>query len=79
MIEILTTKFFDNWLMTLKDRAAKIRIQTRISRIAFSGNFGAVKTIGQGVYEIRIDYGPGYRIYYLKLKKVVIVLLCGGD
>ncbi len=60
------------------DDRARARIETRIYRLSL-GNPGDVKSVGEGVGELRIDYGPGYRIYFTQLKKVVVILLCGGD
>ncbi|MCE2744904.1 MAG: type II toxin-antitoxin system RelE/ParE family toxin [Burkholderiales bacterium] len=62
----------------MKDRKAKFRIQVRIDRLE-QGHFGDVKSVGEGVNELRIFYGPGYRIYYVQKGSVVVVLLCGGD
>ena len=78
MIEIRKTADFDKWLKKLKDQNAKARIAARIQRLAF-GNPGDAKPVGEGVSELRIDYGPGYRIYCLQRGKALIVLLCGGD
>ena len=77
MYLIETTNQFDDWLRKLKDRAAKVRILVRIKRIE-KGNLGDIKTIGEGVSEIRINYGPGYRIYYHKKGEVIIILLNAG-
>jgi len=62
----------------LRDRHAAARVQARIDRLAF-GNPGDVKPVGSGISEMRIDYGPGYRVYFMKRGAVIIVLLCGGD
>jgi len=78
MIEIRQTETYRKWFDSLKDRNARMRIDIRIRRISL-GNFGDVKPVGEGVFEIRIDYGPGYRIYYLLKKNTVIILLSGGD
>jgi putative addiction module killer protein len=78
MIEILTTEDFDKWLRKLKDRAGRLRILERIDRLA-NGNPGDVKPVGQGVSELRLTYGPGYRVYYLQDGETVILLLIGGD
>jgi putative addiction module killer protein len=78
MIEIRKTADFDKWLKKLKDQNAKARIAARIQRLAF-GNPGDAKPVGEGVSELRIDYGPGYRIYCMQRGKALIVLLCGGD
>lgn len=77
MIEVVTTNVFDTWFDGLRDRRAKMRIQARISRIEF-GNLGDAKFFN-GIGEFRIDYGPGYRVYFLKRGDVVVILLCGGD
>lgn len=63
----------------IRDRQAIARINARIRRIADSGNFGDVKPVGEGVSELRIDYGPGYRLYLIRRGPVVVVLLAGGD
>jgi len=69
---------FEDWVKRLKDRKARAKINVRIARVRL-GNFGDHKSVGEGVYELRIDYGPGYRVYYGKLGKTVVLLLCGGD
>lgn len=78
MVEILKTDTFDRWFRRLKDARAKARIDERIERLA-GGNPGDVKPVGSGVSEMRIDYGPGYRLYYVHRGKTLIVLLCGGE
>ena len=78
MIEVRTTEVFDKWLTNLKDRKAKARIQARIDRVEM-GNFGDVSPVGEGVSELRIFYGPGYRVYFVKQNSVVVILLSGGD
>lgn len=78
MVEVLTTQVFDRWLRKLKDRQARLRILERIDRLAH-GNPGDAKPIGRGISELRLTYGPGYRIYYLQDGENLIVLLCGGD
>lgn len=78
MIEILTTEDFDKWLRKLKDRAGRLRILERIDRLAH-GNPGDVKPVGQGISELRLTYGPGYRVYYLQDGDNLILLLVGGD
>jgi putative addiction module killer protein len=78
MIEIRQTEVFANWLANLRDRKAKARVQVRIDRME-TGNFGDVAPVGQGVSEMRIFYGPGYRVYFVQKGTVVIILLCGGD
>jgi len=69
---------FHNWLNSLKDRFARARIRIRLNRIRL-GNFGDCKPVGKGVSELRVDYGPGYRVYYGKSETTVVILLCGGS
>ncbi len=78
MIEVRQTEQFSAWLNDLRDVQAVARINVRIRRI-WLGNAGDVKPVGEGVSEMRIDYGPGYRIYFVKRGSKVIILLCGGD
>lgn len=78
MIELIKTGDFDEWLRALRDRRAVARITARIDRLA-SGNPGDVKPIGSGLSEMRIDHGPGYRVYFMQRGPIIIVLLCGGD
>jgi putative addiction module killer protein len=78
MIEIRSTEIFDRWMRKLRDPNARARIQIRIDRLQ-RGLFGDVKDIGQGLSELRIDYGPGYRVYLMKRGDVLLILLCGGD
>jgi putative addiction module killer protein len=78
MKEIRRTDSFEKWLKNLKDRIGKALIIKRIDRLAH-GNPGDVKPVGEGCSEMRIDYGPGYRLYYKDTGKEIIVLLCGGD
>ena len=78
MIELLQTPEFARWIDGLRDVRARARIQIRIRRLA-DGNPGDVKPVGEGVSELRVDIGPGYRVYYLQRKGVFILLLCGGD
>ena len=78
MIEVVRTDDFDKWLTELKDRAGRLRILKRIDRLA-NGNPGDVKPVGSGVSELRLDVGPGYRVYYVQDGDVLILLLCGGD
>lgn len=66
------------WLASLKDAQARARVATRIARLE-AGNFGDCKSVGEGVWELRIDWGPGYRMYYALVGSEVILLLCGGD
>jgi len=69
---------YDDWIKQLRDERAKARIYTRIDRLE-NGNPGDVKPVGEGISEMRIDYGPGYRVYYKDTGKKIIILLCGGD
>ncbi len=78
MIEIRQTDNFKKWFASLRDRTARARIDVRIRRISL-GNFGDVKPVGEGVSEIRIDYGPGYRVYFIRDGNIVVILLCGGE
>lgn len=78
MIEVRQSRVFARWFAGLKDRQAKARIEVRIDRLAL-GNPGDVKPVGEGVSELRIAYGQGYRIYYTQRGRVMVVLLCGGD
>jgi len=77
MIEIRKTEIFAKWLDGLRDISARARVQARIERLA-AGNPGDVKPVGEGVSELRIDYGPGYRVYYKKYGQKVVILLAGG-
>jgi putative addiction module killer protein len=76
--EILKSETFDKWFSGLRDRQAKARIAARIDRLSL-GNAGDVKPVGSGVSEMRIDYGPGYRVYFTQRGPIIIVILCGGD
>ncbi|MGK6312454.1 type II toxin-antitoxin system RelE/ParE family toxin [Neorhizobium sp. DT-125] len=78
MFIIRETSVFSEWLEMLRDKRAASRIAIRIARAA-NGNLGDVKPVGEGVSEMRIPYGPGYRVYFVQRGDVLIVLLCGGD
>ncbi|MDH4163120.1 MAG: type II toxin-antitoxin system RelE/ParE family toxin [Nitrospirota bacterium] len=78
MIEIQKTEIFERWLTSLRDRKAAARIKSRIDRLHL-GLFGDVKPVGEGVSEMRIDYGPGYRIYFVQRGRELVILLAGGD
>ena len=78
MIEIRKTEIFAKWIDGLKDVRALARILVRIERLA-AGNPGDVTAVGEGISELRIDYGPGYRVYYKKQRQKVVILLAGGD
>ncbi len=78
MIEVRKTELFARWLDNLNDLQARARIQVRIERLA-AGNPGDVEPVGEGVSELRINYGPGYRVYFRKRGRELIILLAGGD
>jgi putative addiction module killer protein len=77
-VAILQTAQFRDWLNSLRDRKARLRIDDRLQRLA-SGNAGDTKTVGNGVQELRVHFGPGYRVYYIWRDGVLIILLNGGD
>lgn len=77
-MEIRRTEEFASWLDGLRDTRARARILVRLKRLSM-GHFGDVKTVGSGVSEMRIDYGPGYRVYFTKRGQDVVLLLCGGS
>jgi len=77
-MDILETERFADWLKRLRDRQTRARILVRISRLA-NGNAGDVKSVGNGISELRLTYGPGYRIYYFQRNEEFIILLAGGD
>jgi putative addiction module killer protein len=78
VIAIRQTEVFAAWFRDLPDRRARARIQVRIDRLAL-GNPGDARSVGEGVSELRIDYGPGYRVYFVRRGEAVIVLLAGGN
>ena len=78
MFEIRKTETFAHWLDGLHDIRARARIQVRVERLA-TGNAGDVRPVGEGICEMRIDYGPAYRVYFTKRGREVVVLLAGGD
>jgi len=78
LIEVRQTARFATWLAGLRDDRARARILKRLDR-ARDGNLGDVAPVGEGVSEMRIFYGPGYRVYFIQRGKALIVLLCGGD
>jgi putative addiction module killer protein len=78
MIEVRETPEFTRWLAALKDQRAVLHIVRRISRVA-AGNTGDAKSVGGSVSELRIDHGPGYRVYFTRRGQALVILLCGGD
>lgn len=78
MYEVRKTAVFAAWLSGLRDAGARARIAARIDRLAL-GNFGDVQPVGEGVSELRVHFGPGYRDYFVRRGRMIIVLLCGGD
>ncbi|MFZ2397226.1 MAG: type II toxin-antitoxin system RelE/ParE family toxin [Smithella sp.] len=78
MIEIRQTEYFIKWFEKLKDRKARARIAIRIRRVSL-GNLGDAKPVGDGISELRIDYGPGYRVYFTQRNDQLIILIAGGD
>jgi putative addiction module killer protein len=69
---------FQEWLDSVRDMKARVRIEKRLERVAL-GNLGDYRSVGQGVYELKIDYGPGYRVYFGQIGSILVLLLCGGD
>ncbi len=78
MLELKQTETFRKWRLRLRDQRARAVIASRSDRLA-QGNAGDVEPVGEGVSELRIHYGPGYRVYFQKRRNTIIVLLCGGD
>lgn len=78
MYEIQQTELFACWLNDLRDRSAKARIELRLRRASL-GNLGDIRSVGGGVSEMRIDHGPGYRVYFALRNRTLVILLCGGD
>jgi putative addiction module killer protein len=78
MLEIRKTETYVQWIDNLRDLQARARVQVRIERLV-AGNSGDVKAVGEGVSELRIDYGPGYRVFFTKRGHEVVILLAGGD
>lgn len=78
MITVRETEEFQNWMRDLKDRKARLIINARIRRVS-AGNFGNTKSVGDSVCELIIDFGPGYRVYYTRRGKEIVILLCAGD
>ena len=78
MLEVRETAAYAEWFSNLRDRTARVRIDIRIRRLSL-GNPGDVKPVGEGVSELRVDHGPGYRVYFVQKADVFVVLLAGGD
>ena len=78
MFEVRQTESYERWFSSLRDRATKVRVDVRIRRLSL-GNPGDVRPVGEGVSELRVNFGPGYRIYFIQKDSKVIVLLAGGD
>ena len=78
MVEVRQTEVYAQWFNGLRDLRARARIDARIRRLSL-GNPGDVRPVGEGVSELRIDYGPGYRVYYAQRGQALVVLLAGGD
>lgn len=77
-MEFRETRRYAEWFDRLRDRPAKARIDARLRRFAL-GNPGDVRSVGEGVQELRIDYGPGYRVYFIRVGELIVILLAGGD
>ena len=78
MFELRKTEVYAKWLDGLRDIRARARILARIERLA-DGNPGDARPVGEGVSELRVDYGPGYRVYFTRQGRTILVLLAGGD
>jgi putative addiction module killer protein len=78
IFEVQQTEVYAQWFGALRDRQARARIDARVRRLSL-GNPGDVKPVGEGVSEMRIDHGPGYRVYFVQRRMTVVVLLAGGD
>jgi putative addiction module killer protein len=78
LIQLRRTDVFNDWLANLRDRAARVKITTRLDRLE-EGNPGNSRSVGGGIVEMKIDFGPGYRVYYVQKGQTLILLLCGGD
>ena len=79
VVTVARSATFDQWVKGLRDRRAVARINMRLQRVENTGNLGDASSVGNVVSELRINYGPGYRLYFMRERQSVIVLLCGGD
>jgi putative addiction module killer protein len=77
-LQVVRTDEFAEWLTNLRDRQGRAKILSRIDRLE-EGNPGVTRSVGSGVFEMKIDFGPGYRVYYIHRGEEVVILLCGGD
>jgi putative addiction module killer protein len=77
MLTIRETNYFKDWIKGLNDKVSQSIINARIRRLS-AGNFGDTKSVGGNVFELRIDFGPGFRVYFTRRKRTVVILLCGG-
>jgi putative addiction module killer protein len=77
-MQIQSTPVFKEWIANLRDRQGRARILTQIRRLE-DGNPGVIRAVGEGVWEMKLNFGPGYRVYYVQQGEVFVVLLCGGD
>ena len=78
MFEVIQSSTFRRWVRGLRDRRAVARINARLRNVSM-GNMGDSRSVGEGIHEMRIHYGPGYRLYFIREGRSVVVLLCGGD
>ena len=78
MLEIIKSSTFDTWLRSFRDRQAKARIEVHIRRLSL-GNAGLSRALKDSLFELKVDYGPGYRVYYTFKNQTLVLLLCGGD
>ena len=78
MFEIVTSDLFDRWFEGLKDRKGKMIVLARLRRMSL-GQFGDAKPVGSGISELRIDFGPGYRLYFMQRGQIMVIVLAGGD
>ncbi len=78
MIEVRQTVEYERWFAALKDRTARVRVDIRVRRLSL-GNPGVVEPVGEGVSELKVDYGPGYRVYFVQHGSRYVLLLIGGD